>query len=34
MTLKNKYEFRKLFDSGLKKLAADLCKEPLPSFSS
>lgn len=34
MTLKNKYEFRKLFDCGLKKLAADLCKEPLPTFSA
>ena len=33
MTLKNRYEFRKLFECGLKKLAADLCKEPLPSFS-
>lgn len=34
MTLKNRYEFRKLFDCGLKKLAVDLCKEPLPTFSS
>ena len=34
MTLKNKYEFRKLTDCGLKKLAADLCKEPLPSFTT
>lgn len=34
LTLKNAYDFRKLSDSGLKKLAADLCKEPLPSFSS
>ena len=33
MTLKNRYEFRKLFECGLKKLAADLCREPLPSFS-
>lgn len=33
MTLKNRYEFRKLFECGLKKLAADLCKEPLSSFS-
>ena len=33
MTLKKRYEFRKLFECGLKKLAADLCKEPLPSFS-
>lgn len=33
MTLKNRYEFRKLFECGLKKLVADLCKEPLPSFS-
>lgn len=34
MTLKNKFEFRKLFDCSLKKLAADLCKEPLPTFSA
>lgn len=33
MTLKNNYEFRKLSDSGLKKLAAELCHEPLPTFS-
>ena len=33
MTLKNVYEFRKLSDCGLKKLAAELCGEPLPSFS-
>ncbi len=33
MTLKNNYEFRKLSDSGLKKLADELCHEPLPSFS-
>ena len=33
MTLKNNYEFRKLSDSGLKKLAAELCGEPLPSFT-
>ena len=32
MTLKSAHEFRKLSDSGLKKLAADLCGEPLPSF--
>ena len=34
MTLKNVYDFRKLSDSGLKKLAGELCDEPLPSFSS
>jgi DNA polymerase-1 len=34
MTLKNAYDFRKLSDSGLKKLAEELCGEPLPSFSS
>lgn len=34
MTLKSAYEFRTLADSGLKKLAGDLFKEPLPSFSS
>lgn len=33
MTLKNNTEFRNLSDSGLKKLAAGLCGEPLPSFS-
>lgn len=33
MTLKNNYEFRKLSDSGLKKLAAELCHEPFPTFS-
>lgn len=33
MTLKSNYEFRKLADSGLKKLAAELCNEPLPTFS-
>ena len=33
MTLKNAYEFRKLNDSGLKKLAAELCGEPLPTFT-
>lgn len=33
MSLKSNYEFRKLSDSGLKKLAAELCGEPLPSFS-
>lgn len=32
MTLKNTTDFRKLYDSGLKKLAADLCHEALPSF--
>lgn len=34
MTLKNHYEFRQLKDSGLKKLADELCGEPLPSFSA
>lgn len=34
MTLKNAYDFRKLSDSGLKKLAGELCGEPLPSFST
>lgn len=34
MTLKNNYEFRKLADSGLKRLAGEICKEPLPSFSA
>lgn len=34
MTLKNAYEFRKLSDSGLKKLAGELCGEELPSFST
>ena len=33
MTLKNACEFRKLNDSGLKKLAAELCGEPLPTFT-
>ena len=33
MSLKSNYEFRKLSDSGLKKLAAELCGEPLPSFT-
>ena len=33
MTLKGAFEFRKLSDSGLKKLSADLCGEPLPSFA-
>ena len=33
MTLKNAYEFRKLNESGLKKLAAELCGEPLPTFT-
>lgn len=32
MSLKSCTEFRKLTDSGLKKLAAELCGEPLPSF--
>lgn len=34
MTLKNDFEFRKLSDSGLKRLASELCGEPLPSFTS
>lgn len=34
MNLKNNYEFRKLNESGLKRLAAELFGEPLPSFSS
>ena len=34
MSLKSTYEFRKLNESGLKRLAADLFGEPLPSFSS
>ena len=33
MTLKSDFEFRGLGDSGLKKLAATLCDEPLPSFT-
>ena len=33
MTLKNNYAFRKLADSGLKKLAEELCQERLPTFS-
>lgn len=33
MTLKNNYEFRGLSDSGLKRLAAELCGEPLPTFT-
>ncbi len=33
MTLKSNYEFRKLADSGLKKLAAEICHEPLPTFT-
>lgn len=34
MSLKNIYEFRKLNESGLKRLAEELFGEPLPSFSS
>ena len=34
MTLKTATEFRRLSDSGLKKLAAELCGEPLPSFEA
>lgn len=33
MTLKSNYAFRKLADSGLKKLAEELCQERLPTFS-
>lgn len=33
MTLKSNYEFRKLADSGLKKLASEICHEPMPTFS-
>lgn len=33
MSLKTAVDFRKLTDSGLKKLAAELCGEPLPSFT-
>lgn len=34
MTLKNEYEFRKLNECGLKKLANELFNEPLASFSN
>lgn len=34
MSLKSRYEFRKLGESGLKRLAEELFGEPLPSFSS
>jgi DNA polymerase-1 len=34
MSLKSKTEFRKLNESGLKRLAGELCGELLPSFSS
>ena len=34
MTLKSNTEFRKLSDSGLKKLAEELCHESLPSFTA
>lgn len=34
MSLKSTYEFRKLNESGLKRLASELFGEPLPSFSS
>lgn len=33
MSLKSNTEFRVLSDSGLKKLSAELCHEPLPSFA-
>lgn len=34
MSLKSTTEFRGMHESGLKKLAGELCGEPLPSFSS
>ncbi|WP_330696115.1 bifunctional 3'-5' exonuclease/DNA polymerase [Anaerotignum sp.] len=34
MTLKSNTEFRKLSDSGLKKLSEELCHESLPSFTA
>lgn len=34
MTLKSATEYRRLSDSGLKKLATELCGEPLPSFGA
>ncbi|OUP75301.1 hypothetical protein B5F08_11335 [Anaeromassilibacillus sp. An172] len=34
MTLKNSYEFRGLRECGLKKLANEICSEPLPSFDT
>lgn len=34
MTLKNSYEFRGLHECGLKKLANEICSEPLPSFDT
>ncbi len=34
MSLKSGTEFRELKESGLKKLAGELCEEPLPSFAS
>lgn len=34
MSLKSRYEYRKLSESGLKRLAEELFREPLPSFSS
>ena len=34
MSLKNDYEFRRLQESGLKRLAEELFGEPLPSFSA
>ena len=34
MTMNSSTAFRRLSDSGLKKLAAELCGEPLPSFES
>ena len=34
MTLKNVFEFRKLGESGLKRLAGELCGEELPTFAA
>lgn len=34
LTLKNSYEFRSLSSCGLKKLATEICSEPLPSFDT
>ena len=34
MTLKTPTQFRRMADSGLKKLAAELCGEPLPTFEA
>ncbi len=34
LTQKGNYDFRKLADSGLKSLATEICREPLPSFEA